>query len=49
MDIVMVASSSKLTHMLIGGKNYKPGKNLRGSTIGSSTLSPVPHLFCGAR
>jgi ABC-type nitrate/sulfonate/bicarbonate transport system substrate-binding protein len=39
MDIVMVASSSKLTHMLIGGKNYKTWKDLRGSTIGSSTLT----------
>ena len=39
MDIVMVASSSKLTHMLIGGKNYKTWEDLRGSTIGSSTLT----------
>ncbi len=39
MDIVMVASSSKLTHMLIGGKNYKNWEDLRGSTIGSSTLT----------
>jgi len=33
MDIAMVASSSKLTHMLIGGKNYKTWEDLRGSTI----------------
>src|SRR5258705_2185007 len=30
MDIAMVASSSKLTHMLIGGKNYKTWEDLRG-------------------
>jgi len=39
MDIVMVASSSKITHMLIGGKNYKTWEDLRGATIGSSTLT----------
>src|SRR5215470_19437112 len=39
MDIVMVASSSKLTHMLIGAKNYKTWEDLRGATIGSSTLT----------
>jgi NitT/TauT family transport system substrate-binding protein len=39
MDIAMVASSSKLTHMLIGGKNYKTWEDLRGATIGSSTLT----------
>jgi ABC-type nitrate/sulfonate/bicarbonate transport system substrate-binding protein len=39
MDIAMVASSSKLTHMLIGGKNYKSWEDLRGATIGSSTLT----------
>ena len=39
MDIVMVASSSKLTHMLIGRNNYKTWEDLRGSTIGSSTLT----------
>lgn len=38
-DIVMVAASSKLTHMLIGGKNYKTWEDLRGSTLGSSTLT----------
>jgi len=38
-DIVMVAASSKITHMLIGGKNYKTYEDLRGSTIGSSTLT----------
>jgi NitT/TauT family transport system substrate-binding protein len=39
MDIAMVAGSSKLTHMLIGGKNYKTWEDLRGATIGSSTLT----------
>jgi NitT/TauT family transport system substrate-binding protein len=39
MDIVMVAGSSKLTHMLIGGKNYRTWEDLRGATIGSSTLT----------
>ena len=35
----MIASSSKITHMLMGGKNYKTWEDLRGSTIGSSTLT----------
>ena len=39
MDIAMVASSSKITHMLMGGKNYKTWEDLRGATIGSSTLT----------
>ena len=39
MDIAMVASGSKLTHMLVGGKNYKTWEDLRGATIGSSTLT----------
>jgi ABC-type nitrate/sulfonate/bicarbonate transport system substrate-binding protein len=39
MDIAMIASSSKITHMLMGGKNYKTWEDLRGSTIGSSTLT----------
>ena len=39
MDIAMVAGSSKLTHMLIGAKNYKTWEDLRGATIGSSTLT----------
>ena len=33
MDIVMIAASSKITHMLIGGKNYKTYEDLRGSTV----------------
>ena len=39
MDLVMVAGSSKITHMLMGGKNYKSYEDLRGATIGSSTLT----------
>jgi NitT/TauT family transport system substrate-binding protein len=39
MDLAMVASGSKLTHMLIGAKNYKTWEDLRGATIGSSTLT----------
>ncbi len=39
MDIAMVASSSKITHMIMGGKNYKTYEDLRGATIGSSTLT----------
>jgi ABC-type nitrate/sulfonate/bicarbonate transport system substrate-binding protein len=39
MDIAMVASSSKISHILMGGKNYKTWEDLRGSTIGSSTLT----------
>jgi len=38
-DIAMIAGSSKITHMLIGGKNYKTYEDLRGATIGSSTLT----------
>jgi NitT/TauT family transport system substrate-binding protein len=39
MDLSMVASGSKLTHMLLGAKNYKTWEDLRGATIGSSTLT----------
>ena len=39
MDIVMIAASSKITHMLIGGKNYKTYEDLRGAIIGASTLT----------
>jgi NitT/TauT family transport system substrate-binding protein len=39
MDIAMVASSSKITHMIMGGKGYKTHEDLRGSIIGSSTLT----------
>jgi NitT/TauT family transport system substrate-binding protein len=39
MDLAMIASSSKITHMIMGGKNYKTFEDLRGATIGSSTLT----------
>jgi len=39
MDLAMVAGSSKITHMIIGGKNYRTYEDLRGTTIGSSTLT----------
>ena len=39
MDLAMIASGSKITHMLIGAKNYKTWEDLRGATIGSSTLT----------
>lgn len=39
MDLAMIASGSKITHMLIGGKNYKTWEDLRGTTLGSSTLT----------
>jgi NitT/TauT family transport system substrate-binding protein len=39
MDLSMVAGGSKLTHMLLGGKNYRTWDDLRGATIGSSTLT----------
>lgn len=39
MDLAMVASSSKITHMIMGGKNYRTFEDLRGATIGSSTLT----------
>jgi len=38
-DLVMAASGSKITHFLIGAKNYKTYEDLRGATIGSSTLT----------
>jgi ABC-type nitrate/sulfonate/bicarbonate transport system substrate-binding protein len=39
MDIAMIAGGSKITHAIIGGKNYKTYEDLRGATIGSSTLT----------
>ena len=38
-DLAMIASGSKITHMLMGAKNYKTYEDLRGATIGSSTLT----------
>jgi len=39
MDIAMIAGGSKTTHMIMGGKGYKTYEDLRGATIGSSTLT----------
>jgi NitT/TauT family transport system substrate-binding protein len=38
-DIAMIACGSKTTHMIMGGKGYKTYEDLRGATIGSSTLT----------
>jgi ABC-type nitrate/sulfonate/bicarbonate transport system substrate-binding protein len=37
--VAMIAGGSKTTHMLFGGKAYKTWEDLRGATIGSSTLT----------
>ena len=39
MDLAIVAGGSKITHMIVGGKNYKTWEDLRGATIGSSSLT----------
>jgi ABC-type nitrate/sulfonate/bicarbonate transport system substrate-binding protein len=39
MDIAMIAGGSKTTHMIMGAKKYKTYEDLRGATIGSSTLT----------
>ncbi len=39
MDLVIVAGGSKTTHMIMGGKEFKTFEDLRGATIGSSTLT----------
>jgi ABC-type nitrate/sulfonate/bicarbonate transport system substrate-binding protein len=39
MDIAMIAGGSKTTHMVMGTKKYKTYEDLRGATIGSSTLT----------
>ncbi len=38
-DLAMIAGGSKTTHMILGGKNIKTFEDLRGATIGSSTLT----------
>jgi len=38
-DIAMIAAGSKTTHMILGGKGIKTYEDLRGKTIGSSTLT----------
>jgi len=39
LDVAMIAGGSKTTHMIMGGKKYKTYEDLRGATIGSSTLT----------
>jgi ABC-type nitrate/sulfonate/bicarbonate transport system substrate-binding protein len=39
MDLTMIAAGAKSTHMIMGGKGFKTYEDLRGATIGSSTLT----------
>ena len=39
MDLAMIAAGAKSTHMIMGGKGFKTYEDLRGATIGSSTLT----------
>jgi NitT/TauT family transport system substrate-binding protein len=39
MDVAIIAAGSKTTHMIMGGKAFKTYEDLRGATIGSSTLT----------
>ena len=39
MDLAMIASGAKSTHMIMGGKGFKTYEDLRGATLGSSTLT----------
>ncbi len=38
-DLAMIASGAKTTHMIMGAKSYKSYEDLRGATIGASTLT----------
>jgi NitT/TauT family transport system substrate-binding protein len=38
-DLAMIAGGSKTTHMIMGAKGFKTYEDLRGATIGSSTLT----------
>ena len=38
-NLSMIAGGSKTTHMIMGGKNIETFEDLRGATIGSSTLT----------
>lgn len=38
-NLAMIAGGSKTTHMILAGKNIKTFEDLRGATIGSSTLT----------
>jgi len=39
LEVAMIAGGSKTTHMIMGGKGFKTYEDLRGATIGSSTLT----------
>jgi hypothetical protein len=39
LDLAIIAGGSKTTHMIIGGKNIESYEDLRGTVIGSSTLT----------
>jgi ABC-type nitrate/sulfonate/bicarbonate transport system substrate-binding protein len=39
MDLAMIAAGATSTHMIMGGKGFKAYEDLRGATIGSSTLT----------
>jgi ABC-type nitrate/sulfonate/bicarbonate transport system substrate-binding protein len=39
MDLAMIAAGAKSTHMIMGGKGFKTYEDLRGATLGSSTLT----------
>jgi NitT/TauT family transport system substrate-binding protein len=39
MDVAMIAAGSKTTHMIMAAKKFKTYEDLRGATIGSSTLT----------
>ena len=39
LDVAMIAGGSKTTHMIMGGKGFKTYEDLRGATIGSSSLT----------
>src|SRR5215468_5823015 len=39
MDLTMIAAGAKTTHMIMGGKGFKTYEDLRGATLGSSTLT----------
>jgi ABC-type nitrate/sulfonate/bicarbonate transport system substrate-binding protein len=39
LDLAMIAAGAKSTHMIMGGKGFKTYEDLRGATLGSSTLT----------
>jgi ABC-type nitrate/sulfonate/bicarbonate transport system substrate-binding protein len=39
LDVAMIAGGSKTTHMIMGAKRYKTYEDLRGATLGSSSLT----------